>query len=73
MQSQDVFRRCMAVCSELEGQRRDADSVAILRALREYLSVLPAFPDFSCRNSVDGHLAKTYGRVRELELKKEKH
>jgi hypothetical protein len=70
LQSQDVFRRCMEITTELEGQHRDEDSVAILRALHAYLDVLPAFPDHSCRAVVEGHLAKTYGRVRERELKK---
>lgn len=69
LQSQDVFRRCMEVVGELEGQHRDEDSCAILRALSFYLDVLPAMPDKSCKANVDGHLAKTYGRVREKEVK----
>lgn len=72
VQSQDVFRRCLEVCGELEGQHRDEDSVAILRALHAYLDVLPlpeGVMNKSCRAVVEGHLAKAYGRVRELELK----
>jgi hypothetical protein len=68
-QSQDVFRRCMEVVGELEAEHRDEDSVAILRALAVYLDALPAFPDKSCKARVDGHLLKTYGRVREKEMK----
>ena len=40
-QSQEVFRRCIEISTELEGQHRDEDSVAILRALHAYLDVLP--------------------------------
>jgi hypothetical protein len=40
-----------------------------MRALSVYLDALPALPDKSCKANVDGHLAKTYGRVREKELK----
>jgi hypothetical protein len=69
LQSQDVFRRCMEVVGELEGQKRDEDSTAILRALSFYLDALPAMPDKSCKAKVDGHLAKTYARVREKEMK----
>jgi hypothetical protein len=69
MQSVDVFRRGIEVVSELESQKRDEDAVAVLRALSAYLDVLPALPDKSCKANVDGHLAKTYGRVREKEMK----
>jgi hypothetical protein len=71
-QSQEVFRRCIEISTELEGQHRDEDSVAVLRALHAYLDVLPVpegAMNKSCRAVVEGHLAKTYGRVREKEMK----
>lgn len=68
-QSQDVFRKCMEVVGELEADKRDEESCAILRALSAYLDVLPAFPDKSCKGKVDSHLVKTYARVREKEMK----
>jgi hypothetical protein len=71
MQSIDVFRRGMEVVGELEAEKRDEDACAIMRALSVYLDALPALPDKGCKANVDGHLAKTYGRVRERELKKE--
>jgi hypothetical protein len=72
VQHQEVFRLCIDACNEFEAAKRDEHSVAILRALIQYLDVMPATGDKSCRAYSEGRLAKAYGRVREKELKREK-
>lgn len=69
LQHQEVFRLCIDACNEFEAAKRDAYSVAILRALMQYLDVMPASGDKSCHAYTQGRLAKAYGRVREKELK----
>jgi hypothetical protein len=70
LQSVNVFRRGIALVNELEANQRDEDSEVVLRCMSAYLENLPALPDKSCKATVDGHLIKTYARVRERELKK---
>lgn len=64
-QNQQVFQHCVALAKELESQGRAEEGVSVLRAAAVYLDSLPAFPDRSCKKTVESLLDRMYARVRE--------